>query len=386
MTTDAEKLVSKNPMVSSPNKMKLGVFALNAHGGTAISVAPEVHKADNWPRSAEIIRAADQAGFEAMIPIGRWRGFGGESNFGGTSFETYTWAAGVAAITDQIACITTSHVPTVHPLLAAKQAATIDHISNGRFGLNIICGWFGPEMRMFGGKMMDHDDRYDYADEWIEVIQKAWTEKGYFDYKTKNFNLEQAFSEPKPLNKPFLINAGGSPRGMRYCAQHCDSAFIILGSHEPQAVAAQIRKYKDLARNEFGRDLKVWCYSYVSVAESLAQAQKYVDRYVTEFGDDEACENIVKELGIQTGIMTPEQADNFRYHFKGGWAGFPLVGTPEMIADHLAMLSDAGMDGVCLSWLDYKAGIAQWNAEVMPLLERAGLRAPYASRSLSAAA
>jgi hypothetical protein len=84
---------------------------------------------------------------------------------------------------------------------------------------------------------------------------------------------------------------------------------------------------------------------------------------------DEACDNIVKELGIQTGIFSPEHAEQFRYHFKAGW-----VGTPEMMVDRLGLLSEAGMDGVCLSWLDYNSGIKKWNAEVMPLLEKAGLR------------
>ncbi|WP_198083454.1 LLM class flavin-dependent oxidoreductase [Variovorax sp. E3] len=386
MSNTATPHVQPNPMASSPNKMKLGVFAINAHGGCAITTAPEVHQADNWRTNLETVQIADAAGFEAAIPIGRWRGFGGDSNFGGTSLETYTWAAAVAASTKQIATITTSHLPTVHPLFAAKQAATIDHISGGRFGLNMICGWFGPEMRMFGGSMMEHDERYALADDWLAVAQEAWTKKGYFDHKSKYFNLVQAFSEPKPLNRPFLINAGGSPRGMRFCAEHCDAAFIILGSHDLAGVSKQVRAYKDLAKNEFGRDLKVWCYSYVSVAQTLAKAQQYVDRYVLEYGDDEACENIVKELGIQTGIFTPEQAEQFRYHFKAGWAGFPLVGTPQMMVDHLGMLSEAGVDGVCLSWLDYNSGIKQWNAEVMPLLEKAGLRQAYAPAAMKLAA
>ncbi len=377
MTATTRADVKPNPMQSSPNRMKLGVFAINAHGGCAITTAPEVHRADNWKTNLETIQIADRAGFEAAIPIGRWRGFGGESNFGGTSYETYTWAAAVAASTEQIACIATSHLPTVHPLFAAKQAATIDHISGGRFGLNMICGWFGPEMRMFGGTMMEHDERYDFADDWLSVAQEAWTKEGYFSNKSKYFNLVDAFSEPKPLNKPFLINAGGSGRGMRFCAQHCDSAFIILGGHDLAGARKQIQAYKKLAREEFGRDLKVWCYSYVSVAETLAEAKKQVDRYVIEHGDDQACDNIVKELGIQTGIFTPEQADQFRYHFKAGWAGFPLVGTPSMMVEHLDMLSEAGLDGICLSWLDYNSGIKQWNAEVMPLLERANLRQAY---------
>jgi alkanesulfonate monooxygenase SsuD/methylene tetrahydromethanopterin reductase-like flavin-dependent oxidoreductase (luciferase family) len=75
-------------------------------------------------------------GFEALVPVGRWRGFEGRTNFAGESFETYTWAAGLAEATERIMVFATSHVPTVHPVLAAKQAADRSH-SSGRFGLNV---------------------------------------------------------------------------------------------------------------------------------------------------------------------------------------------------------------------------------------------------------
>ena len=71
-----------------------------------------------------ICTLADKAGFEALVPVARWKGFGGQTNFNGSCFETYTWAAAISAITDQISVLSTSHVPTVHPILAAKQATT----------------------------------------------------------------------------------------------------------------------------------------------------------------------------------------------------------------------------------------------------------------------
>ncbi|MEN9378482.1 MAG: hypothetical protein RJB15_160 [Pseudomonadota bacterium] len=363
-----------NPLNDSKNKMQLGIFAINAHGGCAITTAPEVHKADEWSKNLETIRIADDSGFEVVIPIGRWRGFGGKSNFGGTSYETYTWAAAVAASTKRIATIATSHVQTVHPLFAAKQATTIDHVGNGRFGLNMICGWFGPEMRMFGGNMMEHDERYALADEWIDIVKKIWTNNDKFDYKGKYYNLIDVFSSPKPINKPYLINAGGSPRGMRFCAQHCDAAYIVLPSYTPEAIAKQVAAYKNLAKNEFGRDLKVWTCCYVSVAETAEKAKQYVDRYAIEYGDNEASDNIIKEVGIQTGILTSEQAEQIRYHVKAGFASFPLVGTGKIIAEQVEMLSNAGIDGICLNWLDYRKGIEDWNSEVMPYLTKSGLR------------
>lgn len=363
-----------NPMLDGPNKMKLGVFGLNVDCGCAITTAPERLKADDWVGNLEVAKTADRAGFEALIPVGRWRGFGGESNFNGACYETYTWAAGLAAVTDQIAVITTSHVPVVHPLFAAKQAVTIDHISEGRFGLNIICGWFGPEMRMFGGSMMEHDTRYSYAEEWITIVRQAWNDKDFFDFKGNFFNIDQAFAEPKPLNPPVLINAGGSPLGKRFCAEHCDVAFLILNQTSNESIRAQIQSYRDLARQEFGREIKIWCYAYVVQRDSLTEAKKYLDYYVNQFGDDVACDNITKELGIQTGIFSPDEAQQFRFHFKAGWAGLPLVGTPEMIVEDFQRYSDLGIDGICLSWLDYHTGINDFVEGILPLMEQAGLR------------
>jgi FMNH2-dependent dimethyl sulfone monooxygenase len=67
------------------------------------------------------------------------------------------------AATRQIVLFSTSHVLTTHPIVAAKQAATIDHISNGRFALNVVCGWYQHEFEMFNYSLSDHDGLYEYA-------------------------------------------------------------------------------------------------------------------------------------------------------------------------------------------------------------------------------
>ena len=101
--------------------------------------------------------------FEALVPVGRWRGFGGTTDFNGEGFEWFTWAAGIAAATDRAGVFSTSHVPTIHPILAAKQAMTVDHISEGRFALNVVTGWHQAEIEMFGAPLLAHDERYDVA-------------------------------------------------------------------------------------------------------------------------------------------------------------------------------------------------------------------------------
>src|SRR5712692_5549043 len=120
-----------NPLFND-NRLKLGIFAHNLSNGCAITTA-EGTLETTWPNTRAITVLGDRAGFEAMVPVARWKGFGGPTNFNGSCFETYTWAAGLGAMTRQTAVFSTSHVPTIHPVVAAKQATTIDHISNGRF-------------------------------------------------------------------------------------------------------------------------------------------------------------------------------------------------------------------------------------------------------------
>ena len=101
-----------------------------------------------------------------MVPIARWKGYGGESNPNGSSFESIAWACGLLAATRRIHVFCTVHVPLHHPLVAAKQMATADHIGQGRLGVNIVCGWNEDEFQMFGVTKKEHDARYAQGEEW----------------------------------------------------------------------------------------------------------------------------------------------------------------------------------------------------------------------------
>jgi FMNH2-dependent dimethyl sulfone monooxygenase len=140
----------------SDNRLKLGVFGANVSNGCAATTAPG-HLEMNWPNSRDIVTLADLAGFEAVVPVARWKGFGGETNFNGTCFETLAWTAGMGAVTNHASIFCTTHVPTIHPIVAAKQCTTVDHLTGGRFALNVVCGWYSQELRMFGLQTMDHD-------------------------------------------------------------------------------------------------------------------------------------------------------------------------------------------------------------------------------------
>jgi dimethylsulfone monooxygenase len=236
----ADPRAETNPLFND-NKLKLGTFGTNVSNGCAVTMVDERFRA-TWPNTLAAAKEADALGLEALVPVARWKGFGGPSNFNGTNFETYTWAAGLAQATEHACVFTTSHVPTVHPILAAKQATTVDHISGGRFALNIVCGWFSPELEMFGAPIMPHDTRYDYAAEWIEIIKMLWTRAEEFDYEGKYLSVRKGFAMPKPIQQPFppLMNAGSSGKGQHFAAKYADMAFVTMDPTDLERTRAHI--------------------------------------------------------------------------------------------------------------------------------------------------
>ncbi|HTV90600.1 MAG TPA: LLM class flavin-dependent oxidoreductase [Stellaceae bacterium] len=365
---------SCNPLYSD-NRLKLGVFGANVSNGCAATTAPG-HLVMNWPSSRDIVLTADRAGFEAIVPVARWRGFGGATNFNGTCYETLAWAAGMGALTQHAAVFCTTHVPTIHPIVAAKQCTTVDHLTGGRFALNVVCGWFAPELRMFGLHEMDHDTRYAYADEWVEIVRRLWTEEDEFDYEGKFFRIEKGFHEPKPLQRPHppIMNAGSSGIGARFAAKHADMAFVAFYEESLDQSRAQLAEMRRIGREEFGRSFQIWTTCRVVCRPTEQEARRYEHYYINEMGDFGAVETILAGRAANEQHLTPELYRRMKARIVAGWGGYPLVGTAEQIVDRLIALSAAGIDGVVLSWVNYHDEMRQWVADIMPLIEQAGLR------------
>jgi dimethylsulfone monooxygenase len=370
-----------NPLFND-NKLKLGIFGSNCSNACAMTLA-ETSFEPTWEKNVEIAHMLEAGGFECMVPIARWRGIGGATNFNGNCMETYTWAAALAAVTEKIYLFATSHVPVVHPIVAAKMATTIDRISKGRLGINMVCGWFAPEMEMFGAKMMEHDTRYDYASEWVEIVLKAWTEQ-WFDYKGEFLTINQGFADPKPYQKPrpVLISAGSSPKGREFAAKYCDINFSVVENIEKGT--AWVKHMKELAWSKSRREIGTFTYSYAVVRDTEKEAREYYNYYVNEKGDWEAADAVCKIYGMESGSYSREYFDQFRAAFIAGWGGYPLIGTPEQVTDQLLKLSGTGIDGTLISMVDYNQELPYWNERVMPLLEQAGLRKPRAQARIAA--
>ncbi|MEQ3549772.1 LLM class flavin-dependent oxidoreductase [Pseudonocardia nematodicida] len=351
--------------------LKLGLFGINCSGGLTMTEAETTYEV-TWEHTSKIAKKADEVGFEALIPIARWKGFGGSTDFNGTAFETYTWAAALAAQTENIAIVATSHLPTVHPIVAAKQAATIDHVSGGRFALNLVMGWFTSEMEMFGVVQRGRTDRYAFGDEWLGVVRDLWTSDDPVDFAGEYVTVADAVSKPRPLQQPHpvLINAGNSPAGLDFSARNVDINFAAAHTlDDARTYSARIR---DLAWREYRRSMSVMMSAFVICRDTEEEARQ-VRAHILEKGDYVGARNLATTLGMQSSSFDSQVSAGLD-PFVLSFGAYTIVGTPEQVASQLVDLSRAGIDGVALAFLDYLEELTHFDENVMPLLREAGIR------------
>ena len=262
------------------NKLKLGLFSLNADGGIAITKVPERWRAD-WAEIAEVAQMVDRAGFEFILPIARWKGFGGELDVRTLCFETFTFAAALSAMTEQITIFSTVHVPVVHPVFAAKALVTVDHVSGGRAGLNIVAGWNQGEFDMFGHALAEHDRRYEQGLEWFEVMNRIFTSKERFDHDGEFYKLTGVIGKPQPMQRPrpLTMSAASSPAGRAFAMKTSDLLVTVLGvageGLPPVRALAEQRKAE-------GRPLQVITTTHVVCRETDREAEDYYQHYAVD--------------------------------------------------------------------------------------------------------
>ncbi|MBQ0826838.1 LLM class flavin-dependent oxidoreductase [Streptomyces tagetis] len=359
-----------NPLLND-QPMKLGLFGTNCSYGLIMSHAPSSYEI-TWEHTKSIARQADRMGLEVMVPVARWKGFGGSTNFNGNCFETYTWAAGLAEATENIAIAATSHLPTVHPIVAAKAATTIDRISGGRFALNLVMGWVPPEMEMFGGEQRQHDERYAFGQEWIEYAMRLWSEQGSFDVDGAYFQGRDVESYPKPHQSPnpVLLNAGNSPAGIDYSARNVDINFASLDTLEN--IKTYTETVRNKARDEYRRAIDVMTYGLVVVRDTEKEAKAAFQQVVDE-GDWGAAGNVIK-IALSGASQSFDHAREMSERFIAGWGGYPLVGTPEQVVQGMKELNEAGMGGMIMGLIDPDQELPMFRDEVLPLMVEAGIR------------
>ena len=330
--------------------------------------------------NAEVVKKADALGFELAFSRTQWLPKGGYD--GEASLDSFTALGAMAAITRNIMLISTIHVlyGPWHPLHLAKIGATLDHISRGRWGINIVTGHRAIEHEMFGWQRIEHDKRYDMASELFDVLHRLWSDPENYshDGQLNPWRLSNAYITPKPLyGRPILVNATGSDAGMAFAARHSDLVFITSpgGAHIDSALEtlpAHVAGLKGRGR-ALGRELKTVINPIIVSRDTEPEAEAYAAAILagkppvngTSFGH----RGYDSDAHAWRGRNDPSHKQGLNL---GG--NIEIIGTPEQVVDKLAGLKAAGIDGVQLNFYDFVDDFDHFATRILPLMKEAGLR------------
>lgn len=354
-----------------PNTFLLGTFASNCSGGMTVTKLPERWNS-SWANNLKLAKLLDDAGIDFMLPIARWIGYGGETNFHGGVLETMTWAAGLLAQTHSINVFATIHTAANHPVVVAKQLATIDQISGGRIGLNIVAGWNKPEYEALGLTLPDdHQTRYGYAQEWFDIVNALWSRTEAFDWDGAYFKLKNVLGDPRPSTPLPILNAAGSEQGRKFAVRNAD--FLFTPAIDLSRSNDEIAALKQQAADG-GRPVEVLTFSHVVCRPTEKEARDYLEYSGKTHADWEAVDNLVRLQFAHAQSFPHDLLALIRDRMAAGHGGFPLTGTPEQVAEGIISLQEAGFRGTTLSFVDYAEEFPYFRDNVLPILEARGIR------------
>ena len=355
--------------------LEFGVFLPITNNGWVISHASPQFS-PSFTMNRDVTMRAEDLGFRFAFSMVKWRGFGGEFGYWDEALESLTLMAGLASVTSRIELIGSLQPLTLHPVVAARMALTIDNISNGRFGVNLVGGSNRDEYAQMGlwpGDSYYHE-RYDHLSEWTEVVTELW-ETGSSSHKGRHYQLDECRLRPRPVRnpRPTIISAGMSERGVQFAARHADASFV---AGFDLAATKELAQRVHAAAASAGRDIK--CYGTYTIigAPTDAEANERLRRF-DEAVDRDTLAKIGRHAREDVGTGATMKAVDRQVVARGSSIFSPsLVGSPDTIVDQFRRLVDeTELDGAMLTFPDWYDDFEAFGNTVVPRLKREGLMA-----------
>ncbi len=340
-----------------------GIFLPMAKGGWIVSTTtPPID--GSFALNKQVAMMADQFGFDFILSMMKWRGYGGESGHWDSSLESMMLMSALSQVTEKVAIWATVHTMLHNPAAIAKMITTLDHASGGRAGLNIVSGAYKGEFEQMGAWRhdLDHGQRYALAEEWVQILQRLWTEERV-DFAGEHFTLTDCVSEPKPLSspRPTLICAGTSETGLRYTAKYTDASFVHGATDAELGTAS--RRAKEIGR-EYGKDIKTFCMMTIVPGATDAEAEERVALYRS--GADAGA---IATMQASYGPKPDGKESALAARARDAFMTSVIAGSPATIIDRIgAMLDTAELDGMMLIFPDYIADLKIFGEEILPAL------------------
>lgn len=356
--------------------MEIGIFLPIAKGGFVVSrnVPPTW---PTWELNRDVTLRCEAMGFDFALSMVKFRGFGGAIEYWDYSLDSFTLTASLAPLTKTIKLIPSVTLLTIHPAVAARMAATIEAVCPGRFGLNIVSGWYKDEFKQIGLWPGDEhfEHRYDYATEYCNVVHELWN-TGRSSFQGKYFHLEDAEIKPVPSTYVPLVCAGQSHRGIKFTAECGDRNFVIAGGNTHD-IEADIKTFRGItdelqsAAKALNRKVGTIGLFNVIAAETDADAQKRFEHIVAG-ADEDALKNLVGQAELDKSEGMSESLKR-----KSMFMGLPtLVGGYKTVANYLDRIYDeAKIDACMFAFPDFVGDLDDFGKHILPRLESRKRRA-----------
>ncbi len=349
--------------------MQVGVFIpINNNGWLISETAPQYKP--SFDLNKAIAQKAEEHGLDFLLSMIKLRGFGGKTEFWEYGLESFTLMAGLAAVTERIKIFATCATLLVPPAYAARMCNTIDSISHGRFGLNLITGWQPPEYTQMGAWPGDEHfkNRYKMLDEYAHILRELWGE-GSSDFKGDYYEMTDCRVWPKPAGEMKIICAGSSEEGLAFSAKWADYAFCLgKGVNTPTAFSSNNDRLA-AATAKTGRDVSIFVLIMIIAAETDEEAMAKWKHYnagvdidaISWLADQGAKDTHNADTNVRQ-LAAPEGAVNINMG--------TLVGSYASVArmlDEMAAVPNTG--GVLLTFDDFLEGVEAFGTRIQPLME-----------------
>ena len=351
--------------MSQNNNITFAYWVPNVSGGLVVST---IEQRTDWSYeyNVKLAQTAEKAGFDyALTQIRFTAGYNAENQH-----ESVSFSHGLLAKTERLKVIAAILPGPWKPALAAKQLATIDHLTNGRIAINVVSGWFRGEFDAIGEEWPEHDERYARSEEFIRSLKGVWTQNN-FSFDGKYYKFNDYTLSPKPVQKPHIeIFQGGSSRAARDMASRVSDWYFTNGN-TPEELKKQIDDLRTKAKAN-NHEIKVGVNAFIIARDTEEEAQAVLQEIIAK-----AHKKAVKsfeEATREAGAATAEG--------EGNWAkstledlvqyndGFRtnLIGTPQQIAERIIELKKVGVDLVLSGFLHFIEEVEYFGEKVLPLV------------------
>ena len=348
--------------------LKFAYWVPNVSGGLVTST---VDQRTDWgfDYNKELAIRAERAGFDyALTQVRYMASYGAEYQH-----ESCSFSVALLLVTERLKVIAAVHPGLWHPGVLAKLGATADHLSGGRFAVNVVSGWFKGEFTALGEPWLEHDERYRRSEEFIRALRGIWTQDNFTFagdfYRFRNFSLK-----PKPLNSadrphPEIFQGGNSTAARRMAGRVSD--WYFSNGKDFSGVVEQLADVNAAAQAN-GRTVRFGLNGFVIARDTEAEAHETLREIIAK-ADRPAVEGFrvaVTQAGASTSDSTGMWADSSFEDLVQYNDGFRtrLIGTPEQVARRIVAYKRLGVDLLLLGFLHYHEEIDYFGRHVLPIV------------------